>query len=150
MAVDESPGREFDGLSWRITEPCARACGRTAAWFHRDEWVCDPCYAAEEFAPGHWLTGSAMHFRGRCNDCDIRYAAGMSLEGVQRLYHEGVFSQDVFEAYCHVWHTAAYRYSSGGWGLSPAIPEVVRLVAVMRGQLALRVTAETAMRGIPA
>jgi hypothetical protein len=112
--------------------------------------VCDRCYRAEEFFPGHVRTGDGMHFLG-CHDCDARRLANVSMERAEDWYHRGMIGQDVYEAYCHVWWTAAPRFSSpGSWRLSPVIPEVVRLVAVMRGDLALRVTAETAMRGIPA
>jgi hypothetical protein len=129
-------------------ELCARRCGRKTTWFYHDEWVCDPCYRAEEFRPGHVLTGDAAHFRGICNDCDARRAAGMTLGQVENLYRQGVFGQDLFEAYCHVWATGAFRYGavSPSWLESPVIPEVVRLVAVMRGGLALRVNADKAMK----
>lgn len=122
-------------------EACARNCGsRSAMWFYHGEWVCDPCYKAEEFRPGHWNAGDTMHFLGLCNDCNARYAAGMSLEKVEQWYRSGHFSQDLYEAYTHVWATSAYRYSDyGSWRRSPVIPEVVRLVAIMRGELALRV-----------
>jgi hypothetical protein len=111
-------------------------------WFYHGEWVCDRCYKAEEFRPGHWNTGDQMHFLGLCNDCDARYAAAMSLEKAEQWYRSGHFSQDVYEAYTHVWATSAYHYSSLGDNSrrSPVIPEVVRLVAIMRGELALRVT----------
>jgi hypothetical protein len=120
-----------------------RGCGNRALWFYHGEWVCDPCYKAEEFRPGHWPIGDKVHFFGLCNDCNARYAARMSLEEAERWYRSGHFSQDVWEAFTHVWATSAFRFGYyGSWRRSPAIPEVVRLVAIMRGQLALRVTAK--------
>jgi hypothetical protein len=125
---------------------CARGCGNQGFYLSTgpgrdlpEEYVCISCYEAEEFAPGHWLAGDRMHFLGRCNDCDARYAISMSLEKVEQWYRSGHFSQDVYEAYTHVWATSAFRFGSyGSWAKSPVIPEVVRLVAVMREVAAAR------------
>jgi hypothetical protein len=124
-------------------EPCSRGCGNRASWFYNDQWVCDPCYRDEEFRPGHYLTGAVRHFFGTCDDCDAYAVAGMSLEKVDQWYRSGHVSQDLYEAYCHAWATGAYHYSDrqDHWRKSPSVPEVVRLVAILRGCLALRVTA---------
>lgn len=143
-------------MSWGRPDQCARpGCCNPPSWFYSgpvrdqpDEWVCDSCYKAEEFVPGHVLTGGDVHIRGICNDCDARcYVTALSLEQVESLYRQGVFGQDLYEAYTHVWATSAFRYSavSRSWAESPVIPEVVRLVAIMRGALALR-TAEKVKR----
>lgn len=122
---------------------CKRpGCGNPALWLYegydRDrepEPTCDPCYRAEEFHPGHVRTGDAAHFLG-CHDCDARRLAGASLETAEDWYHRGMIDQDEWEAYVHVWATGAYRYGDyRSWRRSPVIPEVVRLVAVMRGGL---------------
>lgn len=126
-------------MSLHVEEKCSRGCGRGAAWYYREQWTCDPCYRAEEFAPGHVRDGDARHFLGSCNDCDARSVSGMTLEQVDRWYRAGVLGQDLWEAYTHVWATAAYRYGSyADWRKSPVIPEVTRLVAIMRGILTLR------------
>jgi hypothetical protein len=130
---------------------CARGCGNPGSWwysgFNRDRpeaWTCDRCYRAEEFAPGHYLTGDRRHFMlTGCNDCCAYTVSGMTMDQVDHWYCYGAVSQDVYEAYCHVWATACFRYSaSAGGKASPVIPEVVRVVAIMRGVLALRVTAK--------
>ena len=97
------------------------------------------------FPPGHVLDGDRRHFMlTGCNDCCARTVLTMTLEQVERWYQYGAVSQDVYEAFCHAWATSAPRYSSAwdSWKRSPAIPEVVRLVAVMRGTMALKVTAK--------
>lgn len=137
--------------------PCTRpGCRNPALWLYtgydkdrEPAAVCDRCYKAEEFYPGHVRTGDGRHFLG-CNDCDAYRLADVSLERAEDWYHRGMITQDTYEAFCHVWATASFRYSSvsRSWTLSPAIPEVVRLVAIMRGVLALRVTAGKAMREV--
>jgi hypothetical protein len=122
---------------------CTRGCGNPASWFYHERWTCDACYRAEEFRPGHVRTGVSLHFLGRCHDCDVQYMAFMTLDQADNWYRQGVLDQDEYEAYCHVWATSVYRYSStGSWRKSPVIPEVVRLVAILRGVHALRVTAK--------
>lgn len=130
-------------MSLHVEERCSRGCGRGATWYYNEQWVCDPCYQAEEFAPGHVLDGDRRHFLGTgCNDCGARTVSAVTLEQAERWYHQGLIGQDLWEAYCHVWATSAYRYGSyESWRKSPVIPEVVRLVAVMRGILTLRLTA---------
>lgn len=124
--------------------PCARDCGRRAFYWYSgpgrdqpEEWVCTACYQAEEFAPGHVLNGGRRHFMSSCRDCCARTLLNMTLEQVERWYHYGNVGQDVYEAYCYVWATSAYRYSAcGSWREPPVIPEVVRLAEIMRGELA--------------
>lgn len=129
--------------------PCGRGCGRRGevpyTGFDRDrpeEWTCHQCYRAEEFRPGHELNGDRRHFMGTgCNDCCARTVMGMTLEQVEYWYRYGNVSQDVWEAYTHAWVTSAPRFGSyGSWRRSPVIPEVVRLVAVMRGIATLKVS----------
>lgn len=123
-----------------IDELCARGCGRTAFRYYKDARTCEPCYRAAEFYPGHWPTGDRIHFLGRCGDCTVRQLAHMTLDQVEHWYRQGVVSQDAFEAYTHVWATASPRFGtvSRSWQVSPTIPEVVRLVAIMRGELLLQ------------
>lgn len=134
-------------MSPDTAERCARGCGNRASWlytgFNRDQpeaYVCDPCYRAEEFPPGHVLDGDRRHFMGTgCSDCCARTVMGMTLEQVERWYRSGHVGQDVWEAYTHVWATSAYRFGNyDSWQRPPVIPEVVRLVAVMRGVAVLR------------
>jgi len=127
-------------MSFVTGQPCSRGCGNPASWWYGEAWTCDSCYKAEEFAPGHARTGDARHFLGACHDCDAYYMASMTLERVENYYHRGVLDQDEYEAFCHAWATSA-AHSAGydSWRKSPVIPEVVRLVAIMRGCLALRV-----------
>lgn len=128
---------------------CTRPdCRNPALWLYtgydkdrESAAVCDPCYRAEEFYPGHVRTGDGTHFLG-CNDCDARRMTSVTLECAENWYHRGMISQDTWEAFSHVWATSAYRYGNWeSWKPSPQIPEVIRLVAIMRGSLALRVTA---------
>lgn len=123
------------------TKPaCARGCGNQGFYLYTgpgrdlpEEYVCIPCYEAEEFKPGHVLAGDRKHLMGHCKDCDARhYVLGMTLEQVEMWYHRGLFGQDVYEAYTHVWATSAFRFGSyDSWAKPPVIPEVVRLVAIM-------------------
>lgn len=146
-AETSAGGRTF------LDGPCARNCGGRGFYLYSgpdrdqpEQMVCIPCYKAEEFRPGHHLTGDRVHFLGTCDDCAARQVMSMSLAQVESWYRFGSVSQDVYEAYCHVWATSAYRYSVGAsWRKSPVIPEVVRLVAVMRGIAALRVTVRGAL-----
>jgi hypothetical protein len=157
MSDDQSAAEQRAAVRDRYgLGPCTRpGCLSLALWLYtgydkdrEPAAVCDSCYKAEEFYPGHVRTGDGMHFMG-CNDCDARRMGNVTLERAESMYHQGMITQDTYEAFCHVWATASFRYSSAGsWSLSPAIPEVVRLVAIMRGGLALRVTAESAMREV--
>jgi hypothetical protein len=124
-----------------MSEPCARGCGRAASWWYggpeRDQpeaWVCTSCYEAEEFAPGHVRDGDRRHFMATgCRDCCARTVAGMTLEQVEHWYHDGYVGQDVYEAYCHAWATSATHSAAwDSWLKPPAVPEVVRLVAIIR------------------
>lgn len=133
-----------------VAELCARGCGRAGSWwyagFNRDrphEWTCTPCYEAEEYAPGHVLDGDRRHFMlTGCRDCCARTVAGMSLEQAERWYQYGSVGQDVYEAYCHAWATSAPRSAAwDSWLKPPAVPEVVRLVAIIREVNTQRVTA---------
>lgn len=88
------------------------------------------------------LPGSGnYHFRlAGCDDCNIRDFARLTLEAVERLCHAGYVGQAMFEAYRHVWATAAPRFSSlgNGWADPPTDPEVVALAALFRAELARR------------
>jgi hypothetical protein len=139
-------------MSLAVKELCARGCGNPGSWlytgFGRDlpeALVCTSCHDAEEYWPGHYLAGDRRHFMlTGCNDCCAYTVSVMTLEQVEGWYQYGAVSQDVYEAYCHAWATSAPRFSSAwdSWKRSPAIPEVVRLVAILRGVHALQVTAK--------
>jgi hypothetical protein len=123
-----------------LTTECCTRCGNRASWYYHEQWTCDRCYRAEEYAPGHVRTGGRAHFLGNCHDCDARYMAGMTLAQAENWYRQGVLDQQEYEAYCHGWATSAYRYGhvSPSWTAEPADPEVIRIVAVMREALAAR------------
>jgi len=116
-----------------MTRPCK--CGNLARWFYKDAWTCDPCYRAAAFAPGHYKPGAgSSHFLGAgCEECTAHHVMGMTLEQVEARYRQGHVSQDMYEAFCHVWATSAYRYGAyAGWEKPPVIPEVIRLAEVLR------------------
>lgn len=110
-------------------------CGSLARWFYKNAWTCDPCYRAVAFAPGHYRPGAdSNHFLSAgCEECTAHRVMGMTLEQVEAWYHRGLVSQDMYEAFCHVWATSAYRYGAhASWEKPPVIPEVIRLAEVLR------------------
>lgn len=129
-----------------MSETCAK-CGNPAPWFHHDQWLCEPCIKkGPDYAPGHYRPGAdTNHFLGRCDECDAHYLLGKTLGAVENWYHRGMISQDQYEAYCHVWATSAYRLGDyRSWQQEPTIPEVIRIVALMREIIAQQEEAKAA------
>lgn len=56
-----------------------------------------------------------------CDDCTVRHLSRKTLDQVEDMYHRGYVDQDTYEAYRHVWATAAPRFSSlaDGWKEPP-------------------------------
>lgn len=74
-----------------------------------------------------------IHLTGYCDECDAQRAARMTLAQVEQRYRSGHFSQDVYEAYMHVWATSAHRYANhGNWAEPPTNPRVVALADRIR------------------
>lgn len=70
------------------------------------------------------------------NETDtVRAVSRMTYDTAERAYREGVLSQDMWEAYVHVWETSAFRFSVTVPSPAPTIPEVVRLVTLLRAQI---------------
>jgi len=88
--------------------------------------------------PGHYVPGAdTNHFLGRCDECDAHYMKTMSLDTVEMHYRSGVFGQDAFEAYMHVWATSSYRFSSLGSGSQKPprhFPRAMAIVALLKVQ----------------
>lgn len=120
-------------------DPCSRGCGGKAAWLCRGTLLCVGCWKEQEHKPGHRKAGERHPF-GSCGECDAWTAAGWSWERASRYLDLALISQDMWEAYCHVWATAAHRYSSlgAGWRDAPSDPATRSLAAFMREALAER------------
>jgi hypothetical protein len=65
---------------------------------------------------------------------------GMSLEEFEDFYRRGVFSQDAFEAFMHLWATTPSRCESrwDSWRREPEDPVVQCMVSMLRQALAVR------------
>jgi hypothetical protein len=93
--------------------------------------------------PGHYRPGAdSNHFLGHCDECDAHYLLNMTLEQVENWYHQGVIGQAMYEAYCHIWATSAFRYGRyESWERPPACEDAQALVELFRSIIAARAAA---------
>jgi len=88
--------------------------------------------------PGHYAVGGdTNHFLGHCDECDVHYMAGMTLDEAEYRFQTGDLSEDQREAFRHVWATGAPRFGSRytDWARVPDSPEVLHMVAMLRSVL---------------
>jgi len=67
------------------------------------------------------------HFEGRCEDCAVADLIRLGLEKVQGRYQAGRLSQNLFEAYMHVWATLSPHGGQRYWRETPQDPDVRRI-----------------------
>jgi hypothetical protein len=121
-------------------DPCARGCGRKAAWLCKGTLLCAPCWTEQEQLPGHRRGLAEPHRFGTCGECTAWTVALWSWETAEGYYHRGQVSAEMWEAFAHVWATWTYRYSSTGaaYREPPSDPAVIMLTGYMREALAER------------
>jgi hypothetical protein len=90
--------------------------------------------------PEHYSPGAdTNHFLGLCEECDAWYLSVKPLDEAEEYYRQGMISQDEWEAFAHVWSTAAFHYSDfSRYQAAPESPAALRVTARLRGILESR------------
>jgi len=66
----------------------------------------------------------------------VRDALALPQESAQRnRYAVGIWSQDQYEAYMHVWAETAFGFWADGWRKPTFYPEVARLIDLLHKEL---------------
>jgi hypothetical protein len=87
---------------------------------------------------GHWdaVNTGTHHFPGLCDECDAHRMARMTQEKAEDLYRSGVFGQDAYEAFMHVW--AQGRVGWDAWKGELLTERSKQIAAIMREAVAAR------------
>jgi hypothetical protein len=86
----------------------------------------------KNFPTGHYVEGGDNHFLGLCAECDAHYLSRKNLMQVQDLYNVGRISQDMYEAYVHVWRQYLPSRGNDNPYFPPADSAVARYADMIR------------------